>query len=257
MPPFKVLGAGLLGAALAVLSAQPAQADREVRLRYVISLAGLTIGDAAFRYAVGVDDYQIDYTGRFSFLFWSADLDSGAAGSLRDDVLMPARYRLRVNSEETRQIVLDFNGDGTVERWSVDPPFDADEPEPEPRVPIDPASLVDVHDPLSALVVPDPDGRLSTDALCAQERRIFSGATRFDLVPDGAAPGDDGSVTCRFRYRPVSGHRVGSPAVDRAAETPLPVTLRYLADLGAWVPVRVSLPTRVGELVIARPEIRR
>ena len=244
----------LTGCALAA-AAGPAPASSDVAVRYLVSIAGLDIGDAVFRYRLAPGQYAVSYDARFRFMVWGADLAAETTGAVADGALVPQAFRQTVESDEQRETTIVFNGVGEVADWGIDPPFDWEDDEP--RVPIDGADLSSVLDPLSALVVVDAEGALPAGEVCGGTRRIFTGVTRFDLHgADGQANGD-GAVTCRFRYRPVSGHRVGSRGVERLSDAVIPLELRHRPALGAWVPMRIALPTLVGELVIERAQVRR
>ena len=232
-----------------------ALASSDVAVRYLVSIAGLDIGDAVFRYRLEPAEYAVSYDARFRFLVWGAELEAEATGAVAEGALVPGAFRQTVASDEQRETTIVFDGVGGVMDWGIEPPFDWEDDEP--RVPIDGTDLASVLDPLSALVVVDAEGSLSAGEVCGGTRRIFTGVTRFDLhSADGVANGD-GAITCRFRYRPVSGHRVGSRGVERLNDSVIPLDLNHRPGLGAWVPARIALPTLVGELVIERARVRR
>ena len=240
---------------LSVSAAGSAQASSDVAVRYLISIAGLGVGDAVFRYRLAPADYAVSYDARFRFLVWGAELEAEATGAVADGSLVPGAFRQTVASDEQRETTIVFNGSGGVTDWGIEPPFEWEDEEP--RVPINGDDLASVLDPLSALVVVDTEGSMSAGEVCSGTRRIFTGVTRFDLHSAVGQANGDGAITCRFRYRPVSGHRVGSRGVERLSDAVIPLDLSHRPGLGAWVPNRVALPTLVGELVIERARVRR
>ena len=236
-------------------AASSAVASSDVAMRYLVSIGGLDIGDAVFRYRLEPAQYAVSYDARFRFLVWGAELEAEATGAVADGALVPDAFRQTVASDEQRETTIVFNGSGGVSDWGIEPPFEWEEEQP--RVPIDGTDLAAVVDPLSALVVVDTEGSLSAGEVCGGTRRIFTGVTRFDLHSAVGQANGDGAITCRFQYRPVSGHRVGSRGVERLSDAIIPLDLAHRPRLGAWVPTRIALPTLVGELVIERAQVRR
>jgi hypothetical protein len=232
-----------------ILLAQPTVASRGPGVDYDLYIAGIPIGDAALRVEATADRYRIEGSADFGFLFWGGEGVAVSEGARAGDALRPSRYELTYQGVTRPGAVEIAFEDGRAVRWER-------RPEPparfrEGRTPPGPEHLVDVLDPLSALVVPAPRDA-AAHAVCQRVLPVFSGFTRFDLALDGASALEGEAVECAVLYRAVAGHRPDSDSVRRLSE-PGAVALRLapIAD-GFWGPDRVALETRFGLFELER-----
>lgn len=241
-------GSGVLAALLCML-ATPLGAARENAAVFSLSIAGLPIGSASLVVDRDGDRYAIEGAADVGFLFWGGKGVARTEGSVSVGALQPERYRLSYEGVSRPGAVrIDFHAGAAVE-WERRPPIP---PEfAEDRDEVRPDDLVNVLDPLSALVAPlGPDA--SASDICERVAPVFSGYTRFDLELVGSSGQGDAGVTCDIRYRAVSGHRRDSESVRRL-ERPGALGL-VMAPIGAdaWAPARLTLATRFGVFEIAR-----
>ena len=233
--------------AAALAMAAPALADEaSVSTDYLISIAGLEIGEIAVKYEEIDGSYALDLDGGFQFLFISGAAQGRVTGAKEESGFAPNAYRLRFDGP-TREVISDirFKG-GRPDVWSIMP-----EPEPEwmeGRIPLAESDMPGAVDPVSAFLVPASS---ATEA-CTRQRRVFSGFVRFDLTLTPGAPEANGVIPCKVSYEPVSGHRVDSEGVARLrAGQGLQVSMAELAP-GVWAPHYLGFGTPVGTLVFER-----
>ena len=215
--------------------------------RYDVSIAGIGIGEATLTLAGAEGRYEIEVDGGFRFLFWSGAANATSRGGATA-ALSPESYSARFESP-SRTILTEiaFGPGATEAAFSAEPPFDADG-ETEPRVPILPEHLVGALDPIAAFLVRAESG---TEA-CSGERKVFSGAVRFDVAfAPAARAAAPGLMPCDAAYRRVSGHRVESEGASLLEEKGLSLDLFEIAP-GLWAPHRLGLPTRYGTLSLER-----
>ncbi len=233
----------LIGACAFATLASPLNATRGADAAFDLSIAGIRIGEASLSVQTTPTGYAVEGAADFGFLFWGGEGAAVAQGAFGGERLAPARYELAYRGvRRPGRVEIAFE-DGRAVSWDSAPPIPAEFAEG--RIPVTEAHLAGVMDPLSALVI--PAAAISTPAAaCSRVLPVFSGYTRFDLVLDGAVTAADGSVECSVTYRPVAGHRPGSPGVARAtAPGALAVSLAPLRD-GFWGPSRVAVATRFG-----------
>ena len=247
-------GAALLAASLC--AGAEGRAARDAGVVYDLSIAGVPIGEATLRVVIDEARYRVEGTAEVGFLFWGGSGRAVSEGRATAEGLAPESYRLRYEGA-TRPGAIDIAfEDGRATRWERRPDWTRDDAEDarEARVALRAEDLAGVLDPLSALVIPAPED-IAPEALCRRVRPVFTGYTRFDLDLGGAAPGPagaPGAVVCAARYRPVSGHRVGSQRAERM-QRPGAFSVR-LAPVGegVWGPDRVALRTRFGTFELLR-----
>ncbi len=244
----------LLTAPLASVASTASQAPPVVR--YAVSIGGLPIGEAVLRAATNGVRYEIEMEADIGFLFWGGAGGARAHGRVEAAPLprlTPERFTLAYQgATRPGRVEIGFE-DGRAALRERTPPLPAEYAQG--RLPIEPAHLEAVGDPLSAFVIPaPPDAR--PEALCDRTLAVFSGTTRFDIVLEGVREGatraPDGPVACAARYRPVSGHRADSAGVARLrAADALEVSLAPLAP-GLWGPHSIAVATRFGPFRLER-----
>jgi hypothetical protein len=153
--------------------------------------------------------------------------------------------------------------EGTVRQVEYSPFWD-DSHNPE-RVQLTDAHKRDIIDPLSAFIMPVPQGASPVGPeACNRRVPVFDGYTRFDVtltyvgVKQVKTNGYAGPVTiCSARYVPIAGHKPGNKATQFMADnTDMNVWLAPVPNLGIVVPYRVSLMTQAGTAVIEASELR-
>jgi len=236
----------LLTAAV-ILFAIPAAAEAETfDAVYRATLAGIPIGKARLTGDVGAGAYTMRLKGEASIPGFSNRFDASSSGTSRDARLMPSNYRLLTEGQSARIIAVNFMGDRAV-RISIDPqPDTADQ---QGRLPIDLPHLVDVLDPLSAMM--SQILRVTqSDSPCDGITRVFSGNTRFDLTLVSSDSLLD-EIVCRATYRPIAGHK---PSATSTGKSPM-IVIAYpkaVSDGRLRLPIRLEFPLPLGTVVIRR-----
>ncbi|HUZ91114.1 MAG TPA: DUF3108 domain-containing protein, partial [Methylocella sp.] len=178
-----------------------------------------------------------------------------ATGSLRNDVPAPSTYATTsANSYGTRTVRMSLDS-GNVKAVEIFPPFE----DKEGRIPVTEAHKRNIVDPMSALIMPVPEGEsLIGPAACNRTIPVYDGYVRFDVTLHYAGTrnvsinGYSGPVSvCSARYTPISGHKRDSKSTKFMAEN---------RDIEAWLapverahvvlPIHVALMTLAGAAVI-------
>jgi hypothetical protein len=255
-----------VGALAASTPVRAGASAETMHANYRVSLIGLPIGVAVANGAVVDNHYKIDLNVRLTglaALVSSLRMAVASSGGYQGGAISPAGYAtIASNSRETRTLRMAM-GEGAVRQIQISPPWD-DSQNPE-RVPVTEAHKHDVIDPLSAFMMPVPDGASPVGpAACNRRVPVFDGFTRFDVmlsyvgVKEVKTHGYAGPVTvCAARYVPIAGHKPSNQATQFMADNKnMDVWLAPVPNLRLVVPYRVSLMTQAGTAVIEASELR-
>ena len=248
--------------ALLVLAGPGAAHADSFKARYSVKLIGLSLGNATLTGSIDPAAYQIDATARLSGVAALVSSSKGAAtasGLLSQGRIAPNAYATTsANATMTRTVRMAMEG-GNVKAAEIAPPFD----ELPGRVPVTEAHKQKILDPLSALLMPVPEGaQMSGPAACARSLPVYDGWARFNinLTYVGARHvrivGYDGPVAvCAARYVAVAGHRPDRPATRFMEENKeMEVWLAPVGRSRVMAPLRISVATMVGTTVIEATE---
>jgi hypothetical protein len=237
----------------AVLSFRPADAE-EVRNRthYQILLAGVPLANASFQARRDGNAYAIDAqiaTTPVANIIAESMAEMSSTGSVIGGRLEPNRFYFRYKyGKRHRRFETSFAG-GKVTESLI---------EPQPRkkrkhwIPIRPADLLGVTDPVAGLVIPaDQDP-------CRSPIPVYDGETRLDLtlVRKGEqtfkTEGFSGPVVvCSLRYEPKAGYRKGHKDIDYVRKLKnIEIWFAKSAPMQVYAPVYLSVPTSYGPLTI-------
>ena len=245
------------------LSAMPAAAD-SLRAHYSVSLLGLRIGDVYADGALGPQNYKMTLNAKLTgiaAMVSSVKMALASSGSMKKGTLAPSAYATSAaNTNETRTLRMALNA-GTVRAVEIMPPpeFHGE------RVPVSEADKRNILDPTSALIMTVPPGEpLVGPSACNRTLPIYDGYARFDIQlnyageRDVAIGGYSGPVSvCTARYRPISGHLVNSKSTQFMADNnEIEVWLAPVEHAHVVVPLRVSLPTMSGHLLVDAVEFQ-
>jgi hypothetical protein len=239
------------------LGASPAWADN-LRAHYVVDLIGLHVGDVYADGAMTNQAYHVNLNAHLTgiaAMLSNVKMALASSGSVRHGGLAPNAYATSAaSSQDTRTLRMALAG-GTVKGVEIMPP-------PEfhgPRVPVSDADKRNILDPTSALFMTVPAHEpLIGPAACNRTLPIYDGYARFDIQlsyagqRDVAIPGYSGPVSvCSARYRPISGHLVQSRSTQfMAGNNQIEVWLAPIEHAHIVVPLRVSMPTMAGDLLV-------
>ncbi len=214
---------------------------------YKITLNGFNLGAFNFKSNVGRTEYNLETDVEISALLgvfkWKGVTHS--TGSLRARAPQPADFRFDYESTvRNGSIAMGFDKEG-IERLSV-LPVTVETPD---TVPLAPAHLKGVFDPLSAiLAITHSDAPTP----CGRKFSIFDGKQRFDIAlrfareePVLGIPNET-AVVCRVKYTPIAGYRPTEDTRQLAASNDIEIVFRMVPAAKLMLPQSVAVPTVVG-----------
>ena len=250
-----ILAAGLAFAPV-VAAAGAALAQGKLEASYTISVARIPVGNITFSAGIGAADYTISMTGRASGVLRvlaSGEATSFTVGTIRDGRLTPSRYTSRATADDdTLDVTMTFE-DGNVKDLTVSAP----PPAPD-RVDAGEDLRRQVVDPLTAILIPAPDGGVA-EAACQRTLAIFDGRRRYDLKlafkridTVKAERGYAGpAVVCAVAFQPIAGHRRSSPLVNFLSEgRDVEMTFVPIAGARVLAPFRVTVVNMLGNIMV-------
>jgi hypothetical protein len=234
-----------------------AHADSQLTAHYSISLAGLTVGKSDVAVVIGSAEYTSAATGAASGLLRAlvtGEGTLGARGAVADGRLAPASFSAKTaGDDETSAVTMTIEG-GDVK----DVTAETNAPNAE-RVALTADHRKGIVDPLSALLIEvGGTGDVVAQEACRHTLPIFDGRRRFDLALSfkrldrvKAAKGYAGpAVVCAVRFKPIAGHRVGSPLVKYLDGREVELTLAPIAGTRLLAPFRLSIFNMLGNIVV-------
>ncbi|PSJ50499.1 DUF3108 domain-containing protein [Kumtagia ephedrae] len=247
-------GQAAVALALGIAAAAPAQAEVETfKGEYTVSYLGLTIARSTF-------DSRFE-NGRFSLqgtvssagiadIFGRTRGTASASGTFAGERTQPAAFRMNYTEGRRKQMTaLRFRGGTVVGNENV-PPL---KKRGSDWVPVTPAHLSGVVDPLSAGVVK----AAGPGEVCGRTIRLFDGEFRLDATlhpaPNSSAVREygDGVVTCRVTVRPVAGYRKGRAALDYLQNrSRIMIAFAPLGTTGVYAPVHATVGTQIGTVTV-------
>jgi len=242
---------GLTIASMSVMSS--AQADDLYRTEYDISMFALSIARSAIETVVKGANYGVN--GRFKTsgiarIFDDTDGTVYVGGSSTQSKVTPSAFDLAYkHGRKNKSTTIRFSGGNVTSSENVPPVKKRD-----PWVEITPQDLVNVSDPLSALMIPTKDPK----AVCNRTLRVFDGQTRADIIlsfngtESFTTKGFTGeSVICSAKFVPLAGYQKGKKAIDYLANrSKITISFASLGNSGIYAPVVARIGTQLGTLKI-------
>jgi len=241
--------------ALAPLGAVNVKAQGKLDARYVVTLAGVTVGKGAWLVDIAEDQYTAAVSGGTSGvlrILASGQGTGAATGYVTSGYLLPTSYAMTMIVDKKSEDLRIALSAGNVKDFSIDPP-----PPPNPeRLPVTEAHRRGVADPMSASMirVPGNGDPLSAEA-CGRTTAVFDGRMRYDLRSAfkrleavKAEKGYQGpAVVCALYFTPVAGYIPDRPAIKYlTAQRDMEVWLAPIAGTHVVVPFRATVPTPIG-----------
>ncbi|KQT44392.1 hypothetical protein ASG43_13635 [Aureimonas sp. Leaf454] len=239
--------------ALSPFSAGDAKAQA-MTSQYSVSLIGLPVGRASFDTTIDGNRFAVKGTLSSTGL---ADIVSKTAGSstvsgrIRGDKIHAERYALAYSSDKRSYSSNVAFESGRVRTSDVAPKITKPKAD---YVPVKPAQLRSVVDPLSGLMI-KADG--TPDSVCSRTLPFFDGWSRLDLQlsPNGTRPfrteGFEGdAIACNVRVKPVSGYRATSKGVKFIQSQTIELWFAPIGSTGIFAPVYAKIPTEIGPLTL-------
>lgn len=242
------MGALALAAPVSEAVADPVQGHAE----YSVTLAGLPVAYLNFVTEVDGANYSISGTMRTSALsdmFSKTRGNASVSGALSKDRFQASRFSVAYTSgKKAQRTEIEFNNGNVKSATNT----------PERRkkggdwVPVSAKDLRAVLDPLSGLLLP------ASGRACPRSLPIFDGQSRvtLHLSPKGMRPfrtkgfkGD--AVVCSIRFDPQAGYRKSSSAIKYLKKLKsMEVWFAKHERGGYYAPVRVKVPTKVGQVTV-------
>lgn len=249
----------LLGPGSLLKTVNPATAETvteapiEISGQYSIYFNGFDIGSVRIDQRTAGRTYsassQVQISALLGAFRWKGVTRS--AGTMNAGTLSPSGYDFQYEGTSKSGSVRIGFAKGSVTSLTALP----ETIDPPDLVPLRPADIKSVIDPLSAVVaVSRPAARP-----CGRNLAIFDGKQRFDIalietrreaVSAGRNDTTVQGIVCRVKYTPVAGYRANDDTEALAASTAIEVTFRPVAEAGIWAPYRVAIPTIAGTVAL-------
>jgi hypothetical protein len=258
----------LVAATVVAAGAGSAAAQARLNAAYSVYLTGIPIGKGALVLDVAENGFAAAGSAQSTGLVRIVSKGHGTAsvrGSLLNSRVMSSIFTLQSNSGgQSEQIDVTINN-RVAQEFKVTP--EKPEQSQGPRIPVTSALRKGVLDPMSAglIIVPGTGDTLQPDS-CNHTLPIFDARYRYDFVlsylrTENAPKKVDGYsgpvLVCQVRYVPIAGHRTDRPQVQQMAENrDLFVWLAPIAGTRALVPIKVSISTMVGTMVVEATRFR-
>lgn len=234
---------------------------------YSVHLTGIPIGQGAIVLDLNEAGFAAAGSAKFTGLVRMISKGEGTStvrGSFQANRVISSLYTTQSNTSDRTEKIDIVVENGFAKEFSVlPPPPDLDRN----RVPITQAARTNVVDPLSAglMLVAAPGDVLNPES-CNRTIPIFDARFRYDVelsyLRTEQAPkkteGYQGPVlVCQARYIPIAGHRTDRPQVQQlAANRELFVWLAPVAGTRVLVPIKVSIATGIGTMVVEATRFR-
>ena len=258
------IGLAVVGAALAGLTfAGSAAAETRLDARYVVTVAGLPIGEGSWLITVDDADYSATATGTTTGLmraFTGGYGQTVTRGTLQAGKPTQSSYTASIQSyKKVDEISLKGDG-GAVRDLKLDPPA---ETEPE-RVPITEAVKKGGLDPMTATLIRMPgNSDPMTAEACARTLPVFDGRLRYDLrlsyKRTDQVKADKGyagpAIVCAVNFTAVAGYIPTRTAIKYLTEQrDMEIWLAPIAGTRVLVPFRAEGPTPIGRAILQATE---
>ncbi|MCM2293491.1 DUF3108 domain-containing protein [Allorhizobium sp. BGMRC 0089] len=233
-------------------TSSPVWAATRTTTEYRVTILGIPVARAAFATDIDTPSYSITGTissAGITTLFVSLLATTTVKGQIVGDRLSPSTYRLVYTRGKKTRIYDVGYSHGDVTRTTIAPEPHRD---PDRWIPVSPADLKSVLDPLGGLILP------GNANLCHQTLPIYDGESRLDLVlsPKGKASFSAGktsgeAIVCGVRYVPKSGYSRGRDDIEYLRKaTSMEIWFAPTGTMNLYAPVYARIPTRIGPLSI-------
>ena len=258
-----LLGASTAAPAIADPTVLATAAPTRVHAIYHITWNGLSLGDFTWDSVISAGQYKAATSASVSALFgaYSWEGATRASGSYVTGQPHPAAYKFRFQAtDKSGRVDMTFTND-KVTNVSQDPPLKASSD----RVPLKPAHLENVLDPISAIMAMSSPGSNSIDAVnpCERHLSLFDGQQRFDLILSfkrkarlDNATGVKQAYVCAIRYVPIAGMKMNTETKYMSSTDGIEIWFAPVAFANAFVPVNVVIPTWAGSAQITSTKVQ-
>ncbi|MFN3347763.1 DUF3108 domain-containing protein [Pseudorhodoplanes sp.] len=256
-------GAALCGLVLGAVPASFAHAQTRLDARYVVTLAGIKLGEGTWTVDLSEDRFKTEAKGSTSGLarFFSAGHGTTSSrGAIKNGQFVPANYSIYVKWGKKFEDLRMRIADGAVKELKVEPPM-VEHPN---RIRVTEAHRRNVLDPMTGSLLRVPGkGDLMAPEVCKQHTPIFDGRMRYDLtlaykrIEQVQTDGYSGpALVCAIYFAPLAGY-----VPDRAAvkylidQRDMETWLIPIAGTRVMVPFRVVIPTPLGQGILQATQL--
>ncbi len=253
---------GLAAETVAVTAAVKVPA--RVHAIYHITWNGLDLGDFTWDSAIASGQYKAATSANISALFgaYTWDGTTRSNGAFVTGAPRPAAYKFKFKAtDKSGRLDMTFANDKVV-KMVEDPPDMGSSG----RIPLKPAHMENVLDPLSAILTLTSPGNTTIDKVNPCDRRVsvFDGRQRFDLILtgkgktqlDGSSAGAKWAFVCRIQYVPIAGHKNGVETKYMAGTDGIEIWLAPVGFANAFIPVNLVIPTWAGSAQITSTKVQ-
>lgn len=231
-----------------------AQAAQSFQGDYTVSYLGFTVARANFASTFEGGSFSLQGTmesAGFGRFFDDTTGTINSTGGFSGNSTSPSRFRVDyVQKDKPTVTTIDFSN-GSVTKTETIP---APKPKGENWIPVVPADLSQVSDPIAATLVKAD----TPEKVCGRTVRVFDGEFRLDLtlrpvgVGTASIEGYEGkTVTCRATAKPVSGFRKGRRALEfLEKQSRIMITFAPLGTTGVYAPIQATVGTQIGTVSI-------
>jgi hypothetical protein len=257
------IGAALGGLLVALALPGAAQAQARLDARYVVTLAGITLGEGSWLVDVTDDKFSAEAKGSTSGLarfFSSGQGTTASRGAIKNGQLVPANYAIYVKWGKRFEDLRMKISDGAVKELTILPPM-VEHPD---RIRVTDAHKRNVLDPMTgSLLRVQGKGDLMAPEVCKQHAPIFDGRMRYDLtlaykrIEQVKTAGYSGpALVCAIYFAPLAGYVPDRSAVKYLIEQrDMETWLVPIAGTRVLVPFKVVIPTPVGQGVLQATQL--
>lgn len=219
---------------------------------YSLRFNGIEVGSLKAKANTTKKSYSFfasaDASALFGVFKWSGS--SSVYGIIKQGIPTPVAYRLnwRINEKPPRIANVTFRG--LVAKEITITPQPSAKPD---TVPLKPAHIVGVLDPLSAILMLT---KANSRPPCDRRVSIFDGMQRFDIVltpkyithlpPSSAGQRSETGYVCRIMYKPVAGHQDNNDTKEYASKLNMEVVLRRIPGSKMLILHAIRIPTLLG-----------
>jgi hypothetical protein len=257
-------GIGILGGLLLWGSvASDALAQARLDARYVVTLAGVKLGEGSWLVDLKGDRFTAEAKGSTSGLariFSSGHGTTASRGAIKNGQFVPASYAINVKwGKKSEDLRMKLAG-GAVKELTVLPPM-IEHPE---RIRVTDAHKRNVLDPMTGALLNVPgNGDLMAPEVCRQHAPIFDGRMRYDLTltykrtEQVQIPGYSGpALVCAIYFVPLAGYVPNRSAVKYLIEQrDMETWLVPIAGTRVLVPFKVVIPTPIGQGILQATQL--
>jgi hypothetical protein len=226
-----------------------------VSATFEVEFSGVSIGTFDFNSSNNGQTYVLNGGGKLSLLFgalkWNGTAE--ATGKLAADGAHPHAFSYGYkSSNKSGSTRMTYTGNTVT---SVI--HDTNKPPKEGTIPVQPQHLVNVLDPMSAMLAMSKG---TSGNPCSRRIQVYDGRARYDLVlsPKGTVQLSEQrpsgqpvtGYACRVKYVPIAGHKPDEENSAAAKSNDIEIVLRPIPSANVFIPYRVTVPTMAGNAVL-------